>query len=168
MLGRRPPANGPRGREGPRTPLSSCRTPTWIPQYGLRPTVPLAMRVSAVWPLPWRSRWGRPGRASGKRSLRLPPSGVWAPRWIRGWGWGRGGVAWVNRGGSGNRASLFTSRGAAARKFRYEAEVGNIGINIGVAAPMAFFPFSGWRNSFFGTLHAQGKHAVEVFTPTKA
>ena len=47
-------------------------------------------------------------------------------------------------------ASLFTSSGAAARKFRYEAEVGNIGINIGVAAPMALFPFSGWKESFFG------------------
>ena len=64
-------------------------------------------------------------------------------------------------------ACVFTSSGAAARKFRYEAEAGNIGINIGVAAPMAFFPFSGWKNSFFGTLHAQGKHAVEFFTQTK-
>jgi malonate-semialdehyde dehydrogenase (acetylating)/methylmalonate-semialdehyde dehydrogenase len=52
----------------------------------------------------------------------------------------------------GNQASLFTSSGAAARKFRYEAEAGNIGINIGVAAPMAFFPFSGWKESFFGDL----------------
>ena len=61
------------------------------------------------------------------------------------------------------------SRAAArpARKFRSEADAGNIGINIGVAAPMAFFPFSGWKNSFFGTLHAQGKHAVEFFTQTK-
>jgi malonate-semialdehyde dehydrogenase (acetylating)/methylmalonate-semialdehyde dehydrogenase len=64
-------------------------------------------------------------------------------------------------------ACVFTSSGAAARKFRYEADAGNIGINIGVAAPMAFFPFSGWKSSFFGTLHAQGKHAVEFFTQTK-
>ncbi len=56
---------------------------------------------------------------------------------------------------------------AAARKFRYEAMAGNIGINIGVAAPMAFFPFSGWKASFFGTLHGQGRHAVEFFTQTK-
>ena len=55
----------------------------------------------------------------------------------------------------------------SARKFRYEAQAGNIGINIGVAAPMAFFPFSGWKESFFGTLHGQGKHAVEFFTQTK-
>lgn len=73
----------------------------------------------------------------------------------------------VNSGEYGNMACVFTSSGAAARKFRYEADAGNIGINIGVAAPMAFYPFSGWKNSFFGTLHAQGKHAVEFFTQTK-
>ncbi len=73
----------------------------------------------------------------------------------------------VNSGEYGNMACVFTTNGAAARKFRYQAEAGNIGINIGVAAPMAFFPFSGWKNSFFGTLHAQGKHAVEFFTQTK-
>jgi malonate-semialdehyde dehydrogenase (acetylating)/methylmalonate-semialdehyde dehydrogenase len=76
-------------------------------------------------------------------------------------------IALVNGGEYGNMACVFTGSGAAARKFRYEAEAGNIGINIGVAAPMAFFPFSGWKNSFFGTLHAQGKHAVEFFTQTK-
>jgi malonate-semialdehyde dehydrogenase (acetylating)/methylmalonate-semialdehyde dehydrogenase len=76
-------------------------------------------------------------------------------------------IALVNSGEYGNMACIFTSSGAAARKFRYEAEAGNIGVNIGVAAPMAFFPFSGWKNSFFGTLHAQGKHAVEFFTQTK-
>jgi malonate-semialdehyde dehydrogenase (acetylating)/methylmalonate-semialdehyde dehydrogenase len=73
----------------------------------------------------------------------------------------------VNSGQYGNQACLFTSSGAAARKFRYEADAGNIGINIGVAAPMAFFPFSGWKESFFGDLHGQGKHAVEFFTQTK-
>jgi malonate-semialdehyde dehydrogenase (acetylating)/methylmalonate-semialdehyde dehydrogenase len=73
----------------------------------------------------------------------------------------------VNSGSYGNMACLFTSSGAAARKFRYEAQVGNIGVNVGVAAPMAFFPFSGWKDSFFGDLHAQGHHAVEFFTQTK-
>ncbi len=73
----------------------------------------------------------------------------------------------VNSGKYGNMACLFTSSGAAARQFRYEAEAGNIGINIGVAAPMAFFPFSGWKDSFFGTLHGQSLHAVEFFTQTK-
>ena len=73
----------------------------------------------------------------------------------------------VNSGQHGNMASLFTSSGAAARQFRYEVQAGNIGINIGVAAPMAFFPFSGWKDSFFGTLHGQSSHAVEFFTQTK-
>ncbi|MBV9384843.1 MAG: CoA-acylating methylmalonate-semialdehyde dehydrogenase [Chroococcidiopsidaceae cyanobacterium CP_BM_ER_R8_30] len=73
----------------------------------------------------------------------------------------------INQGQYGNMACLFTSSGAAARKFRYKVEAGNIGINIGVAAPMAFFPFSGWKESFFGDLHGQGRHAVEFFTQTK-
>jgi malonate-semialdehyde dehydrogenase (acetylating)/methylmalonate-semialdehyde dehydrogenase len=76
-------------------------------------------------------------------------------------------VAMVNEGIYGNQASLFTSSGASARQFRYEAEVGNVGINIGVAAPMAFFPFSGARGSFFGDLHGQGRDAVEFFTQEK-
>jgi len=73
----------------------------------------------------------------------------------------------VNSGQYGNQASLFTSSGSAARKFRSEAEAGNIGINIGVAAPMAFFPFSGWKDSFFGDMHGQGMDAVEFFTQKK-
>lgn len=73
----------------------------------------------------------------------------------------------VNARAYGNMACLFTSSGASARTFRYEVEAGNVGINIGVAAPMAFFPFSGWKESFFGTLHAQGRHAVEFYTQTK-
>jgi malonate-semialdehyde dehydrogenase (acetylating) / methylmalonate-semialdehyde dehydrogenase len=73
----------------------------------------------------------------------------------------------VNRGVYGNQASLFTSSGEAARRFRHEVEVGNIGINIGVAAPMAFFPFSGWKDSFFGDMHGQGMDAVEFFTQKK-
>ena len=73
----------------------------------------------------------------------------------------------LNRGKYGNMACLFTNDGAAARKFRYEAEVGNVGINVGIAAPMAFFPFSGWKESFFGDLHGQGLDAVEFFTQKK-
>lgn len=76
-------------------------------------------------------------------------------------------IGLVNSGSYGNQASLFTSSGSAARKFRYEAQAGNIGINIGVAAPMAFFPFSGWKESFFGELHGQGMDAVEFFTQKK-
>ncbi len=73
----------------------------------------------------------------------------------------------VNSGDYGNMACLLTQSGAAGRRFRYEAEVGNLGINVGVAAPMAFFPFSGWRDSFFGVLHAQGRDAVEFYTQQK-
>ena len=76
-------------------------------------------------------------------------------------------LQFVNSGNYGNMACLFTSSGASARKFRNEADAGNIGINIGVAAPMAQFPFSGWKDSFFGDLHGQGKHAIEFFTQTK-
>ncbi len=73
----------------------------------------------------------------------------------------------VNAGQYGNQASLFTSSGAAARRFRYEAEAGNIGINVGVAAPMASYPFSGSKESFFGDMHGQGMDAVEFFTQKK-
>ncbi len=73
----------------------------------------------------------------------------------------------VNRSSYGNMACLFTSSGAAARKFRYQVKAGNIGINVGVAAPMATFPFSGWKESFFGDLHGQGWDAVEFYTEKK-
>jgi len=73
----------------------------------------------------------------------------------------------VNARAYGNMACIFTSDGEAARRFRNEAFAGNIGINIGVAAPMAFFPFSGWGESFFGDLHAQARHGVEFYTQTK-
>ena len=76
-------------------------------------------------------------------------------------------IGLINSGRYGNMACLFTSSGASARKFRYEAEIGNIGINIGVAAPMAFFPFSGWKDSFFGDLHGQSWDAVDFFTQKK-
>jgi malonate-semialdehyde dehydrogenase (acetylating)/methylmalonate-semialdehyde dehydrogenase len=76
-------------------------------------------------------------------------------------------ISIVNSGAYGNQACLFTGSGANARKFRYEAEVGNVGINVGVAAPMAFFPFSGARESFFGDLHGQGRDAFEFFTQQK-
>ena len=76
-------------------------------------------------------------------------------------------MAFLERSAYGNQASLFTSSGSAARRFRYEAPAGNIGINIGVAAPMAYFPFSGWKDSFFGIMHGQGRDAVEFFTEKK-
>lgn len=70
----------------------------------------------------------------------------------------------IRRNRYGNAASIFTSDGAAARKFKYEAPCGNIGINIGVAAPMAFFHFGGAKDSFYGDLHAQGRSAFDFYT----
>jgi malonate-semialdehyde dehydrogenase (acetylating)/methylmalonate-semialdehyde dehydrogenase len=67
----------------------------------------------------------------------------------------------------GNAASLFTDSGSLARDFRYRVKCGNIGVNVGIAAPMAFFPFSGMKDSFFGTLHGQGWEAVRFFTESK-
>ena len=67
----------------------------------------------------------------------------------------------------GNAASIFTSSGNHARKFRYEVPAGNVGVNIGVAAPMAYFPFSGWKDSFLGVLHGQGRDGVEFYTDKK-
>lgn len=76
-------------------------------------------------------------------------------------------IALINDSRYGNSASIFTRSGAVARKFRHDTMAGNIGVNIGVAAPMAFFPFSGWKESFFGDLHGQSSHAVEFYTQTK-
>jgi malonate-semialdehyde dehydrogenase (acetylating)/methylmalonate-semialdehyde dehydrogenase len=73
----------------------------------------------------------------------------------------------LSRSAFGNSAAIFTSSGAAARKFRYEVPAGNIGVNIGVAAPMAYFPFSGWKDSFMGVLHGQGKDAIDFYTDKK-
>jgi malonate-semialdehyde dehydrogenase (acetylating)/methylmalonate-semialdehyde dehydrogenase len=67
----------------------------------------------------------------------------------------------------GNGHSIFTSSGKSAREFQYNINSGNVGINIGIVAPMAFFPFSGMKDSFFGVLHTQGKEAVRFFTESK-
>jgi malonate-semialdehyde dehydrogenase (acetylating) / methylmalonate-semialdehyde dehydrogenase len=76
-------------------------------------------------------------------------------------------IEYVNRGHYGNMACLFTNSGPAARKFRNEVEAGNVGINIGVAAPIAYFPFSGWKDSFFGDLHGQSMDSVDFYTQKK-
>ena len=73
----------------------------------------------------------------------------------------------LSKSAFGNSAAIFTSSGAAARKFRYEVPTGNVGVNIGVAAPMAYFPFSGWRDSFMGVMHGQGRDGVEFYTDKK-
>jgi malonate-semialdehyde dehydrogenase (acetylating)/methylmalonate-semialdehyde dehydrogenase len=73
----------------------------------------------------------------------------------------------VNRSRFGNGTSIFTESGASVRRYRHEVQAGMVGVNIGVAAPVAFFPFSGWKDSFLGDLHAHGPDAVEFFTRKK-
>jgi malonate-semialdehyde dehydrogenase (acetylating)/methylmalonate-semialdehyde dehydrogenase len=67
----------------------------------------------------------------------------------------------------GNASSIFTSSGGWARRFSYEVKTGNVGVNIGIAAPVAHFPFSGMKDSFFGDLHGQGRDAIRFFTEDK-
>jgi malonate-semialdehyde dehydrogenase (acetylating)/methylmalonate-semialdehyde dehydrogenase len=76
-------------------------------------------------------------------------------------------IAVVNRSRFGNGTSIFTESGASVRRYRHEVEAGMVGVNIGVAAPVAFFPFSGWKDSFLGDLHAHGPDAVEFYTRKK-
>jgi malonate-semialdehyde dehydrogenase (acetylating)/methylmalonate-semialdehyde dehydrogenase len=73
-------------------------------------------------------------------------------------------ITLVHRNPYGNAISLFTTSGAAAREFRLRAQISMIGVNIGVVAPMAFFPFGGSRGSFYGDLKAQGKDAIQFYT----
>jgi malonate-semialdehyde dehydrogenase (acetylating) / methylmalonate-semialdehyde dehydrogenase len=73
----------------------------------------------------------------------------------------------INASRFGNGVSIFTESGASVRRFRHEVQVGMVGVNIGVAAPVAFFPFSGWKDSFLGDLHAHGPDAVEFYTRKK-
>jgi malonate-semialdehyde dehydrogenase (acetylating)/methylmalonate-semialdehyde dehydrogenase len=76
-------------------------------------------------------------------------------------------IAIVNRSRFGNGTSIFTESGAAVRRYRHDVEAGMVGVNIGVAAPVAFFPFSGWKDSFLGDLHAHGTDAVDFYTRKK-
>ena len=76
-------------------------------------------------------------------------------------------LAFVNGSRYGNAGSIFTTSGAAARSYRYAVEAGMLGVNVGVAAPVAWFPFSGWKDSIDGDLHANGADAVEFYTRKK-
>lgn len=76
-------------------------------------------------------------------------------------------IAMSNASQFGNSAGIFTSNGGYAREFQYKINSGNVGINVGIAAPMAFFPFGGMKDSFYGTLHAQGREIIRFFTDTK-
>lgn len=73
----------------------------------------------------------------------------------------------INKSHYGNAASIFTSNGKHAREFKYSVNAGNIGVNIGVAAPSASFPFGGQKDSFFGDLHGQGMDSIEFYTERK-
>ena len=73
----------------------------------------------------------------------------------------------IDRVPFGNMACIFTGSGKAARQFSSEVRAGNIGVNIGVAAPMAFFHFGGMKDSFFGDLHAQAEDSIRFFTEDK-
>ncbi|HUA04546.1 MAG TPA: CoA-acylating methylmalonate-semialdehyde dehydrogenase [Solirubrobacteraceae bacterium] len=73
----------------------------------------------------------------------------------------------VNSSRFGNGTSIFTESGSSVRRYRHEIQAGMVGVNIGVAAPVAFFPFSGWKDSFLGDLHAHGTDAVEFYTRKK-
>ncbi|WP_438862637.1 CoA-acylating methylmalonate-semialdehyde dehydrogenase [Neptunicella sp.] len=76
-------------------------------------------------------------------------------------------IALVNRNPYGNGTSIFTASGAAARKYQHEIEVGQVGINVPIPVPLPFFSFTGWKNSFYGDLHAYGKQAIRFYTETK-
>src|SRR5947208_454613 len=73
----------------------------------------------------------------------------------------------INYSPYGNGASIFTRSGKAAREFKHRVKAGMVGINIGVPASMAWFPFAGWGDSFFGDLHMQGREGVQFFTQQK-
>jgi malonate-semialdehyde dehydrogenase (acetylating)/methylmalonate-semialdehyde dehydrogenase len=76
-------------------------------------------------------------------------------------------ITMCNASPYGNGNAIFTSSGKSAREFQYRITSGNVGINIGIVAPMAFFPFSGMKDSFFGILHTQGQEAMRFFTESK-
>jgi malonate-semialdehyde dehydrogenase (acetylating)/methylmalonate-semialdehyde dehydrogenase len=73
----------------------------------------------------------------------------------------------VNSSEHGNAASVYTKSGTVAREFTNAVQTGMVGVNIGVPAPVAIFPFSGWKGSFYGDLHALGKDGVRFYTETK-
>jgi len=76
-------------------------------------------------------------------------------------------IALANRSAFGNGAAIFTRSGAAAREFKHRVKAGMVGINVGVPATMAMFPFTGWDDSFYGDLHIQGREAIQFYTQQK-
>ncbi len=78
-----------------------------------------------------------------------------------------GAIAVVNSSSYGNASSIFTQSGRFGREFASRIEAGMVGLNVGVPAPSAFFPFAGWKGSFYGDAHAHGKDAIEFYTEKK-
>jgi malonate-semialdehyde dehydrogenase (acetylating)/methylmalonate-semialdehyde dehydrogenase len=76
-------------------------------------------------------------------------------------------IALANRSRFGNTATIYTRSGGAARTFREQIDAGMVGVNVGVAAPVAFFPFSGWKRSFYGDLHATGMDGYRFYTESR-
>ncbi len=76
-------------------------------------------------------------------------------------------IDFIHKSPFGNAASIYTQNGRTARDFRYRVQCGNIGVNIGIVAAMAYFPFAGYKDSFFGSLHGQGRDAVSFYTDRK-
>lgn len=77
------------------------------------------------------------------------------------------GIKTISESRFGNGACVYTNSGAYAREFVQRVEAGMVGVNIGLPAPMSFLPFSGWKNSFYGDLHANGKDGIEFYTRKK-
>ena len=73
----------------------------------------------------------------------------------------------ANASAFGNGAAIFTNSGQAAREFKHRVKAGMVGINVGVPATMAMFPFTGWDDSFYGDLHIQGKESIQFYTQQK-
>lgn len=102
-----------------------------------------------------------PDMAIGKEEIFGPVAGIMQAKTLE------DAIDMIHSNPFGNSAAIFTQNGGWARHFRYNVECGNIGVNVGIVAPMAFFPFSGMKNSFFGDLHGQGQEAVRFFTESK-
>ena len=143
-----PRLDRPRRRRRARRSSSTAATPDAVPTAAfVGPTI-----LDDVDARRWRSR----RRRSSARCSRSSTSSTLDDA-----------IEIVNRSRFGNGTSIFTESGAAVRRYRHDVEVGMVGVNIGVAAPVAFFPFSGWKDSFLGDLHAHGPDAVEFFTRKK-
>ena len=119
--------------------------------------------TSNSWKCSWRQKMSG---AEATVGLNITPSALAAPS-STGSDRGLRVIASVNSSRYGNASVIFTESGGAAREYRYQVEAGMVGVNVGVAAPVAWFPFSGWKDSIDGDLHSNGRDAVEFYTRKK-